>query len=154
MRMQHGPLSRVAEADAVLVTSGPGLNRKLDDPHFLSALVLDPKRQLIGSMCSGALVLAKLGLLTGKRATTYPTRRTLLASMGVQVVEESFVREGNIATAAGCLAGVELSGWFIETLAGAEQREMVLRSVQPVGRGLRFDDSQALPSRQYSPTHA
>jgi len=105
-------------------------------------------------MCSGALLLAKLGLLAGKRATTYPTQRGRLAAMGVQVVEEPFVREGNVATAAGCLAALDLAGWIIEELAGAEQREMVLRSVQPVGRGLAFDDTQRLPSRAYASADA
>ncbi|MCE9575872.1 MAG: DJ-1/PfpI family protein [Deltaproteobacteria bacterium] len=147
----HGGLALAAEARAVLVASGVGLRAALQDPAFIDALPLDPARQLIGSMCSGALALAHKGLLAGKRATTYPTQRARLAAMGVEVVEEPFVREGNIATAAGCLAALDLCGWMIEALAGAAQREMVLRSVQPVGRGLAFDDTQALPARIYAP---
>ena len=151
----HGSLAEASSARAVLIASGPGLRTKLDDPRFLSALHLDPSRQLVGSMCSGALLLAKLGLLEGKRATTYPTQRERLAGMGVRVVEEPFVREGNVATAAGCLAALDLAGWMIEELAGTEQREMVLRSVQPVGRGLAFDDQARLPVRHYgaAPPH-
>jgi len=145
----HGRLEEARRANGVLVASGPGLRTKLDEPAFIDALELDPTRQLIGSMCSGALLLAKLGLLRGKRATTYPTQRARLEAMGVHVVEESFVREGNVATAAGCLAAVDLVGWMIEETAGAAQREMVIRSVQRVGHGLAFDDTQVLPARAY-----
>lgn len=148
----HGRLEEAQRAKGVIVASGPGLRTKLDDPTFMSALELDPTRQLIGSMCSGALLLAKLGLLHGKRATTYPTQRARLEAMGVSAVEEPFVREGNVATAAGCLAAVDLVGWMIEETAGARQREMVIRSVSPVGRGLAFDDTQVLPARAYGAT--
>lgn len=134
----HGHVREAGDAAAVLFASGPGARTKLGDEAFLGALRLDPERQRIGSMCSGALLLARLGLLAGKRATTYPTQRDRLAAMGVDVVEEAFVREGNIATAAGCLAALDLAGWIIEELAGEEQRASVLRSVQPVGRGLSF----------------
>jgi transcriptional regulator GlxA family with amidase domain len=146
----HGRLEEAEQANAVLVASGPGLRAKLDDATFIAALKLDPSRQLVGSMCSGALLLAKLGLLEGKRATTYPTQRKRLEALGVRVEEQPFVREGNVATAAGCLAAVDLVGWIIEELAGVAQREMVVRSVQPVGRGLAFDDAQVLPSRAYA----
>ena len=143
----HGPLSEANDADAVLFTSGKGARRKVDDAQWLSSFALDPKRQLIGSMCSGALLLAALGLLEGKRATTYPTSRAALSARGVEVVEASFVEEGNLATAAGCLAAQELCGWVIERLCGRAQRETVLRSIQPVGRGLAFADADPARGR-------
>jgi transcriptional regulator GlxA family with amidase domain len=145
----HASLAELPNARAVFVPSGPGLRAKLEDPAFLAAVKVDPHRQLVGAMCSGALLLATLGLLEGKRATTYPTQRARLAAMGVSVVEQAFVREGRVATAAGCLAALELVGWMLDELAGPAQREMVLRSVQPVGRGLSFDDARPLPSRAY-----
>jgi transcriptional regulator GlxA family with amidase domain len=129
----HGDLGSIASADAVVVASGPGLRAKLTDDAFVNAISLDPARQLVGSMCSGALLLARLGVLAGKRATTYPTARASLAAMGIDVVDEAFVREGNVATAAGCLAAVDLVGWIIESLVGVEQRDVVVGSVQPVG---------------------
>ncbi len=137
----HGPLEEASAADAVLFTSGPGARRLYRDEVFLRRFRLDPSRQRIGSMCSGALILASLGLLQGKRATTYPTSRALLAEFDVEIVEEPFVLEGNIATAAGCLSGADLAGWVIGELAGAELRDDVLRSIQPVGRGLFFADA-------------
>jgi transcriptional regulator GlxA family with amidase domain len=84
-------------------------------------------------MCSGALLLAALGLLEGKRATTHPVVRDLLRATGTTVVDEPFVREGNVATAAACLAGVDLAAWVIESLLGAAARDEVLLQVMPVG---------------------
>jgi transcriptional regulator GlxA family with amidase domain len=138
----HGRLEEANDADAVLFTSGLGARKKMKDETFLGAFKLNPDRQLIGSMCSGALLLASLGLLEGKRATTYPTVKKLLEGLGVEVVEQAFVEEGNIATAAGCLAAQQLAGWVIEKLVNAEMKAIVLQSIMPVGEGLYFDDEE------------
>ena len=127
----HGQLDEANSADAVLFCSGKGTRKKIHEQDFLRAFRLNEDRQLIGAIDSGALLLAKLGLLRGKKATTYPAAdlKAMLEEMGVEVVWESFVREGNIATAAQCLAGQYLAGWVIEALAGVEQKEKALRSV-------------------------
>ena len=119
--------------DVVLFTSGSVRGASVD-PAFLGEILISIlSRQLIGSMCSGALLLAALGLLEGNSATTYPRCAVLLESTGVRVVEKPFVQEGNVATAAGCLAAQYLGGWVIEEKFGAAKREEVLRSIQPVG---------------------
>jgi transcriptional regulator GlxA family with amidase domain len=141
----HGPLEEANDSDAVLFASGKGARAVIHNECFLGAFRLDPSRQLVGSMCSGALILARLGLLKGKRATTYPTAARALRAFGVEVVEEPFVREGNVATAAGCLAAQRLVGWVIEEKLGAAERKRVLKSVQPVGEGLSFDEYQTHP---------
>ena len=131
-------------ADAVLFVSGPGTRDCIKNDEWLSKFHLDPEKQLIGSICSGSLILAKLGLLEGKTATTYPTAVPVLESLGVEVVEKPFVEQGNVATAGGCLAQQYLVGWVIEKLADKDWSELVLRSIQPVGEGLFFDDVERL----------
>jgi transcriptional regulator GlxA family with amidase domain len=150
----HGRLEEASGAAAVLFTSGPGARRLYRDQTFLARFRLDPARQLIGSMCSGSLILAALGLLDGKRATTYPTSRALLAEFeSIEIVEQAFVREANVATAAGCLSGADLAGWVIAELAGTDLRDNVLRSVQPLGRGLAFADAERVAAL-YKPAPA
>ncbi len=130
----HGTLAEANTSDAVLFCSGRGTRQKYGDEAFLRAFELDERRQLIGGIDSGALLLGALGLLKGRRATSYPSEeiRRLLEGMGAQVVWEPFVRDGNVATAARCLSGQHLAGWVIESLAGAAQREKALKSVAPL----------------------
>ena len=129
----HGGITDANAADAVLFTSGAkGILPLLNDDSWLGAFDLDPGRQMIGSMCTGAAVLAKLGLLDGLTATTYQTSVPLLQSLGVEIVEEPMIVHGNIA-AAGCLAAQNLSYWVIEGLAGKSTADGVLASILPVG---------------------
>jgi transcriptional regulator GlxA family with amidase domain len=143
----HGSVTEANAADAVLFTSGKGTRNKIRDREYLGQFRLNLERQLVGSICSGALLLAALGLLKGRRATTYPSAVNILRQYGVEVVEEPIVIEGNLATAGGCLAGQYLAGWVIERLVGREIADAVLTSCQPVGQGLSFGtDVEAQPS--------
>ena len=148
----HRRLEEAAEADAVLIVSGPGTRDRILDDVWLSRLKLDPARQMIGSICSGSLILAKLGLLKGLTATTYPTSRPLLESFGVEVVEMPFVAHGNVATAGGCLAQQYLIGWVVEKLAGRDWSDLIIKAIQPVGEGLFFEDAERL-TRMYRPVN-
>ena len=69
----HGTVEECNAADLVFFASGPGTRQLVRQPDCLERFHLDPGRQVVGSMCSGALVLAALGLLDGLTATTYPT---------------------------------------------------------------------------------
>lgn len=132
----HGPVDECNAADIVFFSSGPGTRKLFRDAEYLARFSLDPGRQIIGSMCSGALILAALGLLQGKSATTYPTAIPELKALGVEVEERPIVAHGNVATAAGCLAAVDLVSWMTEKAFGTGIRDAVVASVQPVGKGL------------------
>lgn len=146
----QGPVEEANDADAVFFVSGYGTRDRIVDENWLAKFKLDPEKQFIGSICSGALILAKLGLLNGKTATTYPTTKTALEDLGVEVIEKPFVAHSNVATAGGCLAQQYLIGWAIENLAGKDWRDVVLKSIQPVGEGLFFDDVLEL-TKLYAP---
>lgn len=146
----QGRIEEANEADAVLFVSGQGTRAKMIDKDWLSRFRLNPEKQFIGSICSGALLLAALGLLDGRTATTYPTSKAALESFGVEVVEKPFVANGKVATAGGCLAQQYLIGWVVENLAGGDWRDLILKSIQPVGEGLFFADAENL-TRLYAP---
>lgn len=133
----QGDVSECNDADVVFFASGPGTRVLMKDKVFLDKFQLNPDRQIICSICSGALILAALGLLDGMTATTYPTAYKELRKFGIEVVEGShLVTHGNIATAAGCLAAVDLVGWCIEKMLGEKAKDDVIASVLPVGQGL------------------
>jgi transcriptional regulator GlxA family with amidase domain len=146
----HGQIEEANSSDAVLFVSGQGTRAKMIDKDWLARFQLNPEKQFIGSICSGALLLAALGLLEGKTATTYPTTKTALEGFGVEVIEKPFVAHGRLATAGGCLAQQYLIGWVVENLAGRDWRDLILKSIQPVGEGLFFEDVEKL-TRLYAP---
>jgi transcriptional regulator GlxA family with amidase domain len=132
----HGFVEECADADLVFFGSGTATRTLIKDKAYLERFNLDPDRQIICSMCSGALLIAALGHLKGLSAITYPTVYELLRSFDVDVLEDKhLVTHGNIGTAAGCLAAVDLIGWAIEKLYDEKVREDVIASVLPVGQG-------------------
>ncbi len=83
--------------------------------------------KVVLSVCTGAFVLHRAGLLAGRRATTHWGSLDRLRALGdVTVVEERYVRDGNVWSAAGVSAGIDMSLAFIaheagETTAGKVQ---------------------------------
>jgi len=136
----HGGIADARTCDAVIHTSGPLTRTLMKDEGYLKALALAPERQLVGSQCSGALILAASGLLAGRTATTYPTAVGHLRDFGAVPVEKPFVLHDtdNIATAAGCLAGVDLSRWILARLIDAGTAEKCVSSASAIGDGLSF----------------
>jgi len=127
------PLEFAAEADVVLIGSGVKTRDVVEDERLLSALPLDPARQLVGSQCSGALVLARLGLLGTMPACADVTSRPYVEACGGTVLDAPFHAEGNIATAGGCLASQYLAAWVITRTLGEDAARAVIEYVAPVG---------------------
>ena len=130
----QAPLSMAREADAVIVGSGIGTRDLVRNSSLMSELKMDPTRQIIGAQCSGALVLAKLGLLADVPACTDSKTKPWVEEAGIKVLEQPFVAHGNVATAGGCLASHYLAAWVIARLAGWKAAASVLHYVAPVGQ--------------------
>jgi len=127
-------LDDACEADAVIVGSGIATREVVEDAEIMNALRrLDPSRQLIAGQCSGALVLAKLGLLDDIPACTDLTTKPWVVAAGVEVLNQPFFAKDNVATAGGCLASHYLAGWIIARLVGKDAAESALHYVAPVG---------------------
>jgi transcriptional regulator GlxA family with amidase domain len=132
----QGQVEEANTADLVFFASGSGTRALYQNKEYLGRFQLVPSKQLVCSMCSGALLLAGLGLLHQKTATTYPTAYKALRDMGVTVLEDQhLVVHDSIATAAGCLAAIDLMGWAIERLYDEKTKQDVIASVLPVGQG-------------------
>ncbi|MFI9611352.1 DJ-1/PfpI family protein [Streptomyces sp. NPDC052023] len=127
------PMEFLPEADVVLIGSGVKARDVVADDALISRLRLDPARQLIGAQCSGALVLARLGLLQDMPACTDIKTRPFVEARGVTVLDTPFHSEGNIATAGGCLASQYLATWVITRTVGEDAARAVLDYVAPVG---------------------
>ena len=131
-------LEEAATADAVLVGSGMRTREVVAEPALMARLSLDPQRQLIGAQCSGTLVLAKLGLVSGVPACTDLLTKPWVEEAGVEVLNQPFFARGNVATAGGCLASSYLAAWVIARTEGLEAAASALHYVAPVGEKESF----------------
>jgi transcriptional regulator GlxA family with amidase domain len=138
-------------ADAVIVGSGIHTRDAVKDPALMAELKLDPARQIIGAQCSGALILAKLGLLANVPACTDTRTRPWVEEAGVKVLDQPFVAHGNVATAGGCLGSHYLAAWVIARLAGWKTAESVVHYVAPVGQKDEFVQRARAVLGQYLP---
>ena len=133
-------LAEARDADAVIVGSGIRTREIANDASLMSALKLDPARQLIGAQCSGTLLLAKLGLLNAIPACTDLITKPWVQEAGIEVLNQPFFATGNIATAGGCFASQYLAAWIITRSVGTEAARSALHYVAPVGEKQEYVD--------------
>ena len=119
------------EIDTLIVVGGQGSRRAAEDAELLAWLrTMAPRVRRLGSICTGAFVLAGAGLLDGKRATTHwASCRTLAGrypSLSVDA-DAIYVRDGNIFTSAGVTAGMDLALALVEEDWGRELALTVAR---------------------------
>ncbi len=109
--------AEAAAYDALALAGGSGSPAHLWDSAPVQALVKAFHRagKPVGAICLSPPVLARAGVLAGKRATAFPAERAIveLKRGGAIYVRESVVRDGMVVTASGPEAAVE----FGETLA-------------------------------------
>jgi len=127
--------------DTLLVAGGPEPEKAPD--HLVECLRLAaPGIRRVGSVCTGAFILARAGLLDGRRATTHWHWAERLRRLypQVEVQEDSiFVKDGNVYTSAGITAGIDLALALLEEdfgrpLALNVARMMVLYFKRPGGQ--------------------
>ncbi|MFJ7772092.1 DJ-1/PfpI family protein [Streptomyces sp. NPDC097107] len=81
-------------------------------------------RRLV-SVCTGAILLAAEGLLTGRRATSYWLALDLLVRFGVEPTGERVVTDGKYVTAAGVSSGIDMGLTPVGRIAGDEHAQAV-----------------------------
>lgn len=111
--------------DILVIPGGPGArNREINNQSLISWIrhrASDVK--LMTSVCTGALLLAKAGLLNGKKATTHWASYDRLESEFSEVIvlrNKKFVDEGNIITSGGISAGINMAFHIVRRLLGSE----------------------------------
>ncbi|MGO2514129.1 DJ-1/PfpI family protein [Marinomonas polaris] len=135
---RQASLESLSSADAVIIGSGIKTREVVADASIMAQIQLDPSRQVIGAQCSGALILAKLGLLDDVPACTDITTLPWVKEAGVEVLNQAFFAKGNVATAGGCLASHYLAAWVIARLDSIEEAKNAIDYVAPVGENEEY----------------
>ena len=123
--------------DLLLVPGGFGTRALLEDRETL-AWIAERSRaaRLTTSVCTGALLLAKSGLLAGRRATTHWGALDLLGTLHdpALVVRDVRVVEDGVITSAGVSAGMDLAFRVVERRCGRAVAEETARYIEyPIG---------------------
>lgn len=126
-------LDEVTTPDVVVVPGGPGQADHMSDGPVRAWLhEVDRHTTWTTSVCTGSLILAGAGLLTGRRATSHWAAMDELAELGAIAVRERTVVDGKYATAAGVSAGIDMA----LTLAGRIHGDTVAQRIQ---LGIEYD---------------
>lgn len=107
--------------DLLVVPGGFGTRPLLYDEETLGWIrETAAKARQVTSVCTGALLLGKAGLLEGRRATTHWASLDLLDSLGAGVTVErsSRVVDDGVITSAGVASGIDMSFYIVETVFG------------------------------------
>ena len=120
---------------AVLIhPGGPGTRRLMREPAHLGWVRAQRAAvPLMTSVCTGSLVYAAAGLLSGRRATTHWASLNLLSETDPTVitdVDARFVDDGDLITSAGVSAGIDMALHLVHRFAGAERARAVQREIQ------------------------
>jgi putative intracellular protease/amidase len=154
-RTEDGALALIADAsfggvtaaDVLVVPGGRGEVGIRENEHALAWVrAIDAGSTWTTSVCTGSLILAKAGLLTGKRATSHWTALETLRGRGAQPTEERGVVQGKVVTAAGVSSGIDMALWLAGQIASEEQ-------AKAIQLGIEYDPQPPFDSGSTSKAH-
>lgn len=125
----HYSIVNCPPPDLLIIPGGFGVRHLLRNTRFIDWLKLQSGEvEHLLSVCTGALALARAGLLDGLPATTHHGSFHLLSDLSptTTVIEgRRFVDTGRIVTAGGISAGIDMSLAVVERLLGVEKANLV-----------------------------
>ena len=120
--------------DVLVYPGGQGTRPQVGDEVFRGWVrKLAASGTLMTSVCTGALVYADAGLLDGRPATTHWGALDLLASLGEDIEvrpDDRFVDAGEVVTAAGVSAGIDMALHLVARLHSTERAQQLRRFIQ------------------------
>jgi len=145
VRAKHGlrvqpdySFSNCKPLDLLIVPGGRGARTKvMHDKESLDFIRNQSRKAHIASVCTGALVLAEAGLLTGHTATTHHEYWEALGKYPkVKVATDvRYVREESVSTSAGITAGIDLSLEIVREKFGEDVAKKVVDEMEYIGTG-------------------
>ncbi len=122
----------VESVDTLLVVGGEGALHTVDEGVLVWLRKMASKVRRLGSVCTGAFLLAAAGLLNGRRVTTHWAYAQALASRYPEVMVDPdpiWVQDGNVYTSAGVTAGMDLALALVEEDYGTDIALKVARAL-------------------------
>jgi transcriptional regulator GlxA family with amidase domain len=128
----HHSFADAPRIDLLVVPGGFGTRALVNDRETLDWIrrIAGDARQ-VTSVCTGSLLLAKTGLLAGKRATTHWAALDELEALGggVEVVRGARWVDDGVISSAGVSAGIDMAFYVVEKLLGKEVADRTARYI-------------------------
>jgi len=120
--------------DLILIPGGIGTREEISNPLLLDWLkARAEKAEVVTTVCTGTAILARTGLLDGRRATTNKRAFKWVAEQGPKVNwvrEARWVEDGKFATSSGVSAGIDMALAVMARLYGADTAEQIAISME------------------------
>ena len=130
------PVSSIDPAGVLLVPGGMATRKLVQDETFLAALKdLSQKAEYVLTVCTGSALLAKTGLLDGRRATSNKRAFAWVKTASDRVLWEDCARwtaDGKYYTASGVSAGIDMALGFLSDVYGPEVSRTLARNTEYV----------------------
>lgn len=124
----------VGDFDVLVYPGGRGTRSQVGDEAIRQRIrALKDRGTLMTSVCTGSLVFADAGLLDGRPATTYWNAFDELLALGEEIEprrEARFIDSGEIVTAAGVSAGIDMALHLVGRLGSPDRARAVRRYIQ------------------------
>jgi len=126
--------AQVETLDVLLIPGGMGTRREVKNEALLAWVSkISSSAEWVTSVCTGTLILAAAGPAKGKRVTTHWGFVEQLRARGevAEVLEDvRYVRDGNLVTAAGVSAGIDMALWLTGQILTPEFARKVQRAME------------------------
>jgi transcriptional regulator GlxA family with amidase domain len=120
--------------DILLIPGGQGTRDQLENPNLIDWINQTANgAELVLSVCTGALLLGKAGLLDDLNVTTHHGAFNLLRQIAPTATvheDRRFVDTGKIVTSAGIAAGIDMSLHVVQRLLGRDAAEATARQME------------------------
>ncbi len=125
---------RLWEDSILLVPGGQGTRGLVKDKEYLDFLKKAAEgAEIVLSVCTGAALLARAGVLDGRRATSNKMAFSWVKGEGPLTVWERqarWVRDGNVYSSSGVSAGIDRALSFVSDFSGREEAERIARAME------------------------
>lgn len=118
-------------ADILVIPGGQGTTALMADALWLAFIRQQAAQaRAVMAVCTGSLVLGAAGLLQGKTASTHWQSRDLLAAFGAAPSDQRVSIDGNLYTAGGVTAGIDIALRLIAALEGPEIAQRIQLQIE------------------------
>ncbi|MDY0872048.1 DJ-1/PfpI family protein [Dongia rigui] len=130
----HFDLATAPQADVLIIPGGKGSRAAMRDPRILDWVARQAARaEVVASVCTGALILGKLGLLDGLAATTHAGAIGELRAISDKIdvrPTARFIDNGKYLTSGGITAGIDMSLYLLKRLTDQQLVDLVVEEME------------------------